>query len=283
MDSAVYLLAAGVAFVIAFVSATAGVTGAFLLIPFQISVLGFAAPSATATNHLFNVIAAPGGFASYWRQQRLVRPLAAVLVAGTLPGIAAGIALRIRYLPEPSRFRPFAGSVLVLLGLSLLVRSLTGRRRDSLRSAPAGSITGVRLGWTRLTLAFDGKTHAVGVPQLLLYCLCVGVVGGAYGVGGGVFTSAYLVGICGLPVYASAGATLLSTFAASCFAALGFTFVRGSGAPTSPLWLLGIAMGIGGLVGGYLGARAQRRLPSLLIRVVLSLLMLVLGLGYLLA
>ena len=52
LDLATHLLAALAAFVISFLSATAGLTGAFLLLPFQISVLGLGAPSVSATNHL---------------------------------------------------------------------------------------------------------------------------------------------------------------------------------------------------------------------------------------
>src|SRR5262245_35097051 len=49
------------AFVIAAVTTPAGVAGAVLLLPFQVSVLGTPSPSATPTNLLYNVVACPGG------------------------------------------------------------------------------------------------------------------------------------------------------------------------------------------------------------------------------
>jgi uncharacterized membrane protein YfcA len=50
-----------VAFIISFFTSMAGISGAFLLLPFQMSVLGFTTPSVSSTNLLFNVAGTPGG------------------------------------------------------------------------------------------------------------------------------------------------------------------------------------------------------------------------------
>lgn len=276
-----HALAAGAAFVISFISATGGITGAFLLLPFQVSVLGLTSPAVTATNHLYNVVAAPGGFLSYWRERRLFWPVAGVLIAGSVPGILGGIALRVRFFSGADRFRVFAGVVLVVCGVVLLVRSWLRRRAAAEGS---GEIALLDLDWKRLSYRFAGETYDVRVPRLFFFSVAVGVIGGAYGIGGGIFTAAYLVGVAGLPVYTTAGATLLSTFVASCVGAAGFAILHWMGGdpalPVSPLWTLGLAMGAGGLAGGYLGAKVQRFLPSLVICVVLSFFMLALGIGY---
>ena len=47
------------AFVIAAMTTPAGVSGAVLLLPFQVSVLGTPSPSVTPTNLLYNVVASP--------------------------------------------------------------------------------------------------------------------------------------------------------------------------------------------------------------------------------
>jgi uncharacterized protein len=52
--------------------------------------------------------------------------------------------------------------------------------------------------------------------------------------------------------------------------------------PISPDWTLGIACGLGGLVGGYLGARIQPRLPQATLRTLLGIIALALATGYLL-
>jgi uncharacterized protein len=48
-----------------------------------------------------------------------------------------------------------------------------------------------------------------------------------------------------------------------------------------PHWLLGVACGLGGLVGGYLGASLQPRMPQRLLRILLGVLALGLSLAYL--
>jgi len=283
-DLFMHILAFLAALLLSLVSSTAGVTGAFLLVPFQVSVLGLGTPSVSATNHLYNVFAAPGAFSAYHGQRRILWPLAAVLAVGTLPGILAGVYLRVRYLPDPRLFRPFVGSVLVLLGLVVVARAWARRKGTGRGEGEGGGLRVIEMSWRRLRYRFGEGTHSLGLPGAWLFSLVIGVVGGAYGVGGGVFTSAYLIGACGLPVYTTAGATLLATFAASCAGVAGFMLAAWTGGatapPIAPDWSLALAMGLGGLVGGRAGARVQRYLPARLISAVLALLMLVLGASY---
>jgi uncharacterized membrane protein YfcA len=285
LDFGAHLLATTAAFVISLVSATAGLTGAFLLVPFQVSILGLGAPSVSGTNHFYNVVAAPGGFTEYRRQGRLLWPVALVMVAGTAPGVLAGVALRVRLLPDASSFRLFAGGVLAVLGLLLLFRLWRSGPARAPGAGRGGAVSGIEWNWKRLRYSFAERDYSVGLPPLFLFSAVIGAVGGAYGVGGGIFTSAYLIGICGLPVHTTAGATLLATFAASCFGALGFAVAAWTGyggeISVSPLWTLGAAMGVGGLLGGVAGARLQRRLPSRAIAFVLAMFLLALGAYYL--
>jgi len=69
-----------VAFAISVCTSMVGISGAFVLVPFQMSVLGFASPSASATNLVFNLLAIPGGMYRYWRENRLFWPLALVIL-----------------------------------------------------------------------------------------------------------------------------------------------------------------------------------------------------------
>ena len=82
----------------------AGITGAFLILPFQMSFLGFTTPSVSATNFLYNVVGTPGGIFRYMREGRMVWPLAAAITIGTLPGVLAGYYIRVSFLPEPRTF-----------------------------------------------------------------------------------------------------------------------------------------------------------------------------------
>src|SRR5437868_2074589 len=62
------LIALAAADAIAVIATPAGISGAVLLLPFQISVLGTPSPSVTPTNLLYNVVATPGALYRYWRQ-----------------------------------------------------------------------------------------------------------------------------------------------------------------------------------------------------------------------
>ena len=60
-----------------------GVSGAFLLLPFQMSFLGYVNPSVSATNQLFNIVAIPSGVYRYYRRGAWFWPLTWVVVIGT--------------------------------------------------------------------------------------------------------------------------------------------------------------------------------------------------------
>jgi hypothetical protein len=87
------------AHLIAVVTTPAGISGAVLLLPFQVSVLATPSPAVTPTNLLYNVIATPGALYRYWRQGQTGGHLALVLIAGTLPGVVAGSFIRVKLSP----------------------------------------------------------------------------------------------------------------------------------------------------------------------------------------
>ncbi len=62
------VVALAAAFAIALLATPAGISGAVLLLPFQVSVLGTPSPAVTPTNLLYNVVATPGALYRYWRQ-----------------------------------------------------------------------------------------------------------------------------------------------------------------------------------------------------------------------
>ena len=189
------------AYVISVLSTPAGISGAVLLLPFQVSVLGTPSPSVTPTNLLYNVVATPGALYRYWRQGQTGGRLALVLIAGTLPGVIAGSFIRVELIPGPSVFDVVVAAVLIG----------TGRKPSEV--APAA-------------LASTFVTSA-----------------------GGVITS-----------------TILSLH---------------QHVSVAPDWPIGIALGLGGLAGGYTGARLQSRMPDVLIRRLVGVLVIAIGAYYL--
>ena len=275
-----------VAFVVSFFTSMGGVSGAFLLLPFQMSVLGFTSPSVSATNQLFNVVAIPSGVARYVREGRMVWPLTWAVVAGTLPGVLIGAVVRVRLLPDPTAFKVFAGVVLAYIGLRM-VRDLLGRRgatapgggaeerfhrqvREGGATATAATTVGRVRG--RIRYEFGGELFDVGVWPILGLSFVVGIVGGVYGIGGGAIIAPFFVAVCGLPVYTVAGAALMGTFVTS---VAGVAFYQGL-APfhpelaVAPDWPLGLLFGLGGAAGMYCGARLQKHVPAKAIKWMLA-------------
>ncbi len=69
-----------VAFVISLFTSMGGVSGAFLILPFQVSVLGFTSPAVSSTNQLYNIVAIPSGVYRYIKEGRMVWPLTWIVI-----------------------------------------------------------------------------------------------------------------------------------------------------------------------------------------------------------
>jgi uncharacterized membrane protein YfcA len=114
-----------------------------------------------------------------------------------------------------------------------------------------------------------------------LLALGVGVIGGVYGIGGGSIIGPILVG-SGLSVAVVAPAALASTFVTSVVGALAYAVLAlGASGSIGPEWDVGLACGLGGLVGGYVGARLQPRVPERGLRILLGTIAVGVGFAYL--
>jgi len=270
-----------------------GVSGAFVLIPFQVSCLGYTAPGVTATNFVYNVVAIPVGVGHYIRERRISWSVFGVLMIGTLPGVFLGYVLRVTYLPDPAHFVPFVGLVLAFLGgrtLWSVVVDLRKAGRPEVRVSEnekgtgrnAGRITGGRIGPRRTTVIYSGKEYAFRTAPVFVLSGLVGIVGGAYGIGGGVIMAPFLVSVLNLPVPAVAGAALSSTWFTSVVAVAVYALAPGkAGMNASPDWLLGGLFGLGGMAGIYVGARLQRVVPSVVIKSILGFVLTAVAIRYL--
>lgn len=270
------------------IAAPVGVSGAFLLLPFQVSVLGFVSPAVSPTNLIFNIVATPGGVHRYIREGRMAWPLAWAIVAGTLPGIFLGTVIRIRFLPDVHSFKAFAGCVMLYLGVRLLWQVCHAADKTPEQplagAAPRSTVQIKSVALDCVEYEFLQDLFSFKPGTLLLLGLAVGLAGGIYGIGGGALIAPFLAAILDLPVYTTAGACLFATWATSIagvafFELFGFTSLGGR-VSVRPDWALGALFGIGGLVGAYIGARMQRFLPERQIRLMLGVLVLALGLGY---
>lgn len=296
-----------VAFIVSFFTSMGGVSGAFLLLPFQISFLGYTNPSVSATNQLFNVVAIPSGVYRYFKEGRMVWPLTWVVIIGTLPGVFIGAIIRVGYLPDPRNFKLFAANVLLYIGARMLrdlirkpalgmdksssekrfqalVREYRKKAENSSgksgETLPAVRI--IQFTLRRVAYEFYGEKFDVPVIGIFTLSFIVGIVGGIYGIGGGAIIAPFFVSFFGLPVYTVAGAALMGTFVTS---VAGVIFYQAIAPfyPTmsiAPDWLLGALFGLGGIAGMYLGARCQKYVPAKAIKWMLSAIIVFTALKY---
>jgi uncharacterized membrane protein YfcA len=297
-----------VAFLIASFTTSSGISGGVLLLPFQMSVLGFVSPSVSPTNLIYNIIAVPGGLYRYIREGRMAWTLTWVTIAGTLPGIFAGAWIRVNYLHDPGAFKVFAGLLLLYLGFRLLYDTFTPNHRESAigkkfretvkasrgnGAARYGLSAGLpadavvkrkRLTLRRIEFEFWGEDYSINTFTVVLISVAVGIMGGVYGIGGGAIIAPFLVTYLGLPVYTVAGAALAGTFMTSvagvCFYSIIAVLPAGAQVAVAPDWTLGFLFGSGGLLGTYVGARLQKYLPEKLIHGTLGFLVAFLGFRY---
>ena len=270
-----------VAFVISFFTSMGGVSGAFLILPFQMSILGFTSPSVSATNFLYNIVGTPGGITPYIKEQRMVWPLATLITLGTLPGVLIGYYVRVRYLPDPKAFKFFVGLVLLYIGFRL-ARSI-GKKKSTSRSQADKEFVVSNVSWNfkRMEFYFSGDLVSFSVPVLLTLTFIVGIIGGIYGIGGGAIIAPFCVSILHIPVFTVAGPALFGTFMTSIAGVFFYSTIPISNGQTAPPDLmLGILFGIGGLLGMYLGARCQKYVPERMIKAMLALIILVVSLKY---
>lgn len=246
------LIGAASAFLIATLTTPVGVSGAVFLVPVQVSVLHTPSPSITPTNLLYNVIATPGALLRYRGRGVLRAPLALALLLGTLPGVIAGSVIRVELLSGPQAFYLVIAAVLLPIG-----------------------------GWLALGRAPAPRaTPATVDRRITAAALLVGVVGGIYGIGGGSLLAPALVGL-GFSVAEVAPAALASTFLTSIVGVATYAVLslRHSGS-IAPDWTVGIAIGLGGLAGGWVGTGLQSRLPEAALKRTLGIVAMALAVRY---
>src|SRR4030067_3011561 len=116
-----------VGLVISFFTSMGGISGAFLILPFQVSVLGFTSPAVSPTNLVFNIVGIPSAVYRYFREGRMNWPLAWNIIPGPCPGLFLWRLIRVWYLPDPRAFKLFVGCVLFYIGSRMLYQAIVSR------------------------------------------------------------------------------------------------------------------------------------------------------------
>ncbi|MFN3504863.1 MAG: sulfite exporter TauE/SafE family protein [Caldimicrobium sp.] len=263
-----------ISFILSLFCATGGVSGAFLLLPFQVSLLHYVSPSVSATNHLFNVIAIPSGVYRYWKEKRLYYPLTLLITLGTFPGVFIGYFLRITIFEGLKNFKFLVGTVLLIIAVKLLYEVFQPHKERGFSPNPPKTL---QFKWSALVFEYGRINYRLNPLYITLLAFIVGIIGGIYGIGGGALMAPILLAFFHIPPYVFAGATLFGTFLTSVLGVIIYT-VGGHG----PDYLLGFLFGLGGLFGLYLGAKWQKKVPQKFIRLILTAVLLFISLQYIL-
>jgi len=296
-----------IGFLISVFTSMAGVSGAFLLLPFQVSFLNFTSPSVSSTNLVYNIVAIPTGVYRYFQEGRLAWPLSLVIVIGTLPGVFIGYYLRVLYMPDPRTFKLFVGCVMLYIAARLIHEMMTGAglKKNGMKNPndkykhrvreineeqngktfaglpPGAVVRTISVSLRRVEYEFRGERFSFSSPGMFIAALVVGIIGGAYGIGGGAIISPICVAVFHLPIYTVAGAALLGTFITSIAGVFFYSMIPAkAGLVTAPDWLLGALFGLGGFFGMYTGARLQKYVSQKIIKIVLCFAITCIAIGY---
>ena len=234
-------------------------------------------------------------------------PLTWVVIAGTLPGVFIGYYLRVLYLPDPKTFKLFVGCVLLYIGTRLF-KDLFGGNKDRSAGAkvleekfkarafemrkehhakiaaglPADAVVRtISVSLQKVEYEFWGERFSFNTLGMFALAFAVGIIGGAYGIGGGAIIAPFCVAFFQLPVYTIAGATLTGTLITSVAGALFFSVLPATrGVSPMPDWPLGVLFGAGGFAGMYLGAKTQKYMPQKFIKIFVGTAIIFLAIKY---
>jgi uncharacterized protein len=287
------LAAVAAGFVVAALGTPAGVSGAVFLLPVQLSVLGVTGPAVSATNLLFNIVSTPPALIRLARRRASnsgagrqavhgkdqppgtrsapARENVRLVVAAGVPSAILGAYLRVTVLADPGRFRLLVAALLLPLGGSLLWRAVRRRPERTPSTDPSSG---------------PQRPAPPRRPWALVALSCLAAAaGGVLGIGGGSLLAPALVAIHRYAARDAAVLALAVTLTTSVSGLVSYTVfdLLGIGArPAAPYWIIGLALGIGGVAGGLVGTRLAERLSDRLLTAVLGGVATLTALSYLL-
>ncbi len=249
--------------VISFFTSMSGLSGAFLLLPFQIEFLHYTSPSVSATNQVYNLISIPSGLYIFAKEKRFHYHLSKILTLGALPGILIGSIIRSFYLTDNTAFKKYAACLLLYIGFMML-KDLKKKTNIKLSKAQSLSFKIIDCNYRNCTFEFADTQYFYDCRKIMLLSGIIAIFGSIYGIGGGAILAPFLIAYFKLPIYIISGAVLSCTLFSSIFGVLLyylFDFLSPS-TPLSPDIFLGTLFGIGGFIGMNLGAKFQKHLST---------------------
>lgn len=230
LDTIQYLLGAGSGVLVGFVLALVGGGGSILAMPLMVYLVGIPSPHvAIGTSALAVAANALTGLINHVRQGNVKWRCSLIYAAAGIAGAFAG----------STSGRAFDGKKLLFLFAIVMVvvgvLMLRNRRRE-------GDSSGV--------------LSRENAPKLVGYGAGTGLVSGFFGIGGGFLIVPGLVAATGMPMINAVGSSLVAVTAFGLTTAVNYAF---SGLVD---WALAGVFIVGGVMGGFLGARQAKHLSG---------------------
>ncbi len=225
------------------VSGALGVGGGIVLVPLLVLVQKMEQKQAQATSLVMVTMAAVAGAVVY-------------LVAGAVAWAAAGFVL--------------VGSVAGALAGSWIVQR-TSNSTLQIAFAVVLALTALRLMWSPEELPglqVPPLTPGLAVA-LVVAGIAMGLLSALFGIGGGIVLVPVLTAFLGFGQYVAAGTSLAVMAPTALVGAIRLT------SPGLTQWNRGLLLGVGGIIGGILGARLALALPVDVVRYLFAALMVV--------
>jgi uncharacterized protein len=225
-----YILGAGSGVLVGFILALVGGGGSILAVPLMVYVVGVQNPHvAIGTSALAVAVNAATGLGSHARAGTVKWHCALIFatagVLGAFAGSSAGKAF------DGQRLMFLFALVMVAVGVAML------RRRAKFGDP-------------------DARCNRENAAKVISYGALTGIFSGFFGIGGGFLIVPGLVASTGMSMINAIGSSLVAVFA--------FGLTTGVSYALSGLvdWLLALAFITGGVLGGFGGAVAAKRLSS---------------------
>jgi hypothetical protein len=270
-----------------------GAAGGMLMAAFQVMVVNTAGPlgidSANvlrSSNVALTLFSPLGSFYRYAVVERRVAwPVGLSFGVGILLGSIWLGKYATQYLPMKT-YKEWLAVLVVLMGIRTLqelspkvmekrknIKAMVKKFNEEVakaksegRSAEMGKIEPVKSGLTDYRFKFWGEEFTINPLLFGILGLVIGIVSRSFGIGGGFLLVPAMTTLGALPMYVAVPISLIGT----CFSSIGSFIGYMINGYWPDLWL-GIAIIIGGFVGGMLGSRLQKLFSEITLKWALAI------------
>lgn len=242
---------------VAAVGSSVGVGGGFFVVPYLLIAAQMDHAQAVAISLVVVTVSAISAVLGYARQKRIDYVTAGLFILATLPGSALGAWLTTQV--HGATFQ----LLLAILLIGAAVATVALPRSEAARKRTLKDRRLI-LKRTYRTLVGERVPYRVDLAWGMIASLVLGVVGGFFGIGGGIVFVPFMFLVLGVP-FRIAVPTSTAILVPKSVVALATLWGQGVMPGEPALWL-----GIGSVVGGVIGATLTARIRGYFLRGVLA-------------